>query len=61
MRSQQKTGFSPLIMGLQSTKKGKEGGKTPRPNAKGPSGGKGHDKKGCKDDKGPDFHGGKAD
>ena len=50
-----------MTTGLQSTKKGKEGGKTPRPNAKGPPGGKGHDKKGRKDDKGPDFHGGKAD
>ena len=59
-RSQQKAGLSPLIMGLLSSKKGKEGGKTPRPNAKGPPGGKGPDKKGRKDDEGPDFHVGKA-
>ena len=60
-RSQQKDGFSPSFSGLQSSKKAKESGKTPRPSAKQPPGGKGPDKKGRKDDEGPDFHAGKAD
>ena len=60
-RSQQKAGLSPLFTGLEYSKKAKESGKTPRPNAKGPPGGQKPAPKGRKDEKGPDFHGGKAD